>query len=177
MHKLRWSPLVLRSGLLLALSCAAVAGTVSPDLDSDDPAHHLQVIVKHGKHQGGSVCGDAKVVDLPDGELCAMTAGVAKLLAQSNAIDYIGVNHTVQSTDSAVYDYLPQTIHPQLAPNAANTPDMKLGRGIGVAVIDSGITASSPDLVGSGANGHGGRARVVYAESFVPGEGVDDYFG
>ena len=108
MHKSRSPLLVLRTALLLStLSFAAFAGKVSPDLDSDDPGHHVQVIVKHGK-QLGSVCGDGKVADLPDGELCALTAGVAKRLAQSSDVDYVGVNHTVHSTDSPVYDYLPQ---------------------------------------------------------------------
>jgi serine protease AprX len=48
-----------------------------------------------------------------------------------------------------------------------------------VAVIDSGIHVNK-DLIG---NGTGNLSllnlfpNVVYAESFVPGEGVDDYYG
>jgi len=39
------------------------------------------------------------------------------------------------------------------------------GYGIGVAVIDSGIRTSHPDLM----NLNTGYSRVVYSQSFIPG--------
>src|SRR5258708_576916 len=47
------------------------------------------------------------------------------------------------------------------------------GTGIGVAVIDSGITAQE-DLYGTG--GSGGKLRVLYSQDFVGG-GTNDYYG
>src|SRR5216683_4712498 len=47
------------------------------------------------------------------------------------------------------------------------------GTGIGVAVIDSGITAHS-DLYG--ATGSGGKLRILYSQNFVGG-GTNDYYG
>src|SRR6266849_1530934 len=47
------------------------------------------------------------------------------------------------------------------------------GTGIGVAVIDSGITAHS-DLYG--ATGSGGKLRILYSQDFVGG-GTNDYYG
>src|SRR2546426_11339449 len=47
------------------------------------------------------------------------------------------------------------------------------GTGIGVAVIDSGITGHS-DLYNTG--GGGGKLRIVYSQDFVGG-GTNDYYG
>src|SRR5216683_4141787 len=47
------------------------------------------------------------------------------------------------------------------------------GTGIGVAVIDSGITAH-PDLYGT--TGSGGKLRIIYSQDFVGG-GTNDYYG
>src|SRR2546426_11289515 len=47
------------------------------------------------------------------------------------------------------------------------------GTGIGVAVIDSGITGHS-DLYGTG--GSGGKLRIIYSQDFVGG-GTYDYYG
>jgi hypothetical protein len=54
---------------------------------------------------------------------------------------------------------------------------MNLGAGVGVALIDSGIHVNQ-DLTGNGTNSHSLAnlfPNVSYAESFAPGEGVDDY--
>src|SRR5215469_6915411 len=51
------------------------------------------------------------------------------------------------------------------------------GTGIGVAVIDSGIStniSSSADLYSSG--GGGGKLRIIYSQDFVGG-GTDDHYG
>src|SRR5207244_6794026 len=47
------------------------------------------------------------------------------------------------------------------------------GTGIGVAVIDSGITYHS-DLYNTG--GSGGKLRIIYSQDFVGG-GTNDYYG
>src|SRR5437016_7200830 len=47
------------------------------------------------------------------------------------------------------------------------------GRGVGIAVVDSGIRANHPDLQ----NTSTGLSRVVYSESFVPGLDANDQYG
>ncbi len=47
------------------------------------------------------------------------------------------------------------------------------GYGIGVAVIDSGIRTSHPDLM----NLNTGYSRVVYSQSFIPGLDASDQYG
>jgi serine protease AprX len=108
-----------------------------------------------------------KLLDLPGGSLCSVTAREARTLAQDASVAHVSVNHSLQATGSAlpVYDYTPETIHPQ-SQVAAGTPDFKAGKKVGVAVIDSGISINQ-DL----------GSIVSYAQSFVPGEGVDDYYG
>ena len=71
---------------------------------------------------------------------------------------------------------MPQTIQP--TSTGAGSANGNYGKNIGVAVIDSGIDVNQ-DLTGNG-TGSGllnWFPNVVYAESFVSGEGVDDYYG
>ena len=144
----------------------------------------MQVIVQYVPSLLGSllspVCGVLDLVQLlPLGELCTTTVSDAINLANNPSVAHVSVNNTLQGLGSGVpvYDYVPQTIQPSLTSGAANA---KMGAGIGVAVIDSGIHVNQ-DLIGTGTPGLLNLANlfpnVTYAESFVPGEGTDDYYG
>ena len=173
-----------------ALTCAAtlsvftamtaMGGTVSPQLLNMNPNQQVQVIVVYAPNLLGfltsTVCGVTNLLAiLPLGELCTLTVDAAITLGQNPAVEHVSVNNSVVSTGTAlpVYDYMPQTIQPLSATaGAANTAQ---GQGIGVAIIDSGIHVSQ-DLIGNGTS-PGLFPNVSYAESFVSGEGVDDYYG
>ena len=159
----------------------AFAGTVSPQLASMDPNQPAQVIVQYNPSTSGglqsSLCGVLNFLQqLPVGDLCSMNVSNALGLAQNPAVAHISVNNPIVGAGSAVpvYDYVPRTIQPQsggaLNPNA--------GQNIGIAIIDSGIQIDQ-DLMGNGSNSLFGSLfpQVSYAESFVPGEGVNDYYG
>ena len=170
--------------LLSALAATAAAGTVSPQLTSMAPDQPVKVIVQYAPSLVGTllstVCGVLNLVELlPSGELCSMTASAAIALAQNPAVAHVSVDNTLQSLGTAlpVYDYMPQTLQPLSA--TAAPPTRTSGAGIGVAVIDSGIHVNQ-DLTGTGTGLLGllnSFPNVVFAESFVSTEGVDDYYG
>src|SRR5438067_9107894 len=164
MALIQFPRLLTRTGFLIsALSCAAFAGTVSPDLASSDSDDVVKVIV-HQKGSSSSICGAKSVANLPGikGELCAMTASEAKALAQS-ANAHVSLNHSIQGSAVPVYDYVPQTIHPRLSAGNAGSPNFNLGKHLGVAVIDSGINAASLDFISNNDDGNN-RSHIVYAE-------------
>ena len=171
---------------LAALGATAVlafGGTVSPQLDSMNPNQPVQIIVQPADTLPGgllnALCGTLDLVDiLPLGEVCNVTVAGAHLLAHNPKVGHISVNNTLVGTGAplSAYDYTPQTIQPNSA-SASNT-NPNLGRNIGVALIDSGVQINA-DLIGSGSGSLPGSLypQVVYAESFVPGESVDDGYG
>ena len=156
--------------VLCAFSGPAFAGTVSPELSTLPQSTAVQVIVQYSTAQmaapsiasatstiGGTTI---KLADLPNGSLLQMTPAAALTLSQSAGVTHISVNHTVRTTaDSTipVYDFMPQTLHPNSVA-AAGVPS-KSGKNIGVAIIDSGIMSSSPDLIGG---------PIIVSKSFVP---------
>jgi serine protease AprX len=166
---------------LLATATAALCGTVSPQLSALAPNQSVQVIVQHTPSLLGglvsTVCGALDLLQLlPGGELCSMTAADAINLAQNPLVAHVSVNNILQATGTAVplYDYTPQTLQPASA--TAGSANPKLGQNVGVAIIDSGIQINQ-DLIGNGSLLDFLFPQVVYAQSFVPGEGVDDYYG
>jgi len=124
------------------------------------------------------VCGVLNLVELlPSGELCSMTASAAIGLAGNSAVAHVSVDNTLQSLGTAlpVYDYMPEALQP--LSTTAGSANTKTGAGIGVAVIDSGIHVNQ-DLTGTGKGLLGlpeSFPNVVFAQSFVSGEGIDDY--
>jgi len=176
-----FKPLHLGLGLLCAGS--AWGGTVSPQLAAMAPNEQVQVIVQHNPSLLGgvlsSVCGTLNLIQLlPIGELCSVTVADAMNMAQNPSVAHISVNNTLQGTGSAlpIYDYTPQTIQPTAANTAA--ANAAQGRNIGVAIIDSGIHVNQ-DLQGNGSGSLLASLipQVWYAQSFVPGEDADDYYG
>lgn len=148
------------------------------------PNQPVQVIVQYAPSLVGNllstVCGVLNLIELlPAGELCSMTASAAVNLAQNPAVAHVSVNNTLQGLGTAlpVYDYMPETLQPLSSTNGS--ADMKMGAGVGVAVIDSGIHVNR-DLTGTGSGLLGlwnSFPNVSCAESFVSTEGVDDYYG
>jgi serine protease AprX len=199
MHTPRFAGLLSKFLILPAtFGIAAFGGTVSPDINTLSPNQPVQMIVQFAAQNSsntattaaGSITsiaslpsfsnyGASIIADLPNGQLCLMTPAAAMALAQTPGVEHISVNHTLHGTGQAaplpVYDYLPQTLHPNSIV-AAGQPDMNAGNNIGVAVIDSGIMTTSLDLINVSGNGPG-KSTVVFAKSFVPNEGVDDYYG
>ena len=182
--KIRIGRRALSCGIALSLAAASMAsaGTLSPQFSTLNPNQTVQVIVQYNEGLVGSllstVCGLTNLIELlPTGELCSMTVSAVLNLAQSPFVAHISVDNTLQaaSTPLPVYDYMPQAIQPASA--SAGTANATMGANIGVAVIDSGITVNQ-DLTG---NGTGSLLsifpNVVYAESFVSGEGVNDLYG
>jgi serine protease AprX len=189
--------LLSRSPALLSLvSSAAFAGTVSPDVNRLRPGEAVQMIVQFAPQTVSpnsattaitsilslpsvAAYGASIIANLPNGQLCLMTPEAAIALAKTPSVAHISVNHTLHGTGQSaplpVYDYLPQTLHPNSIA-AAGQPDLNAGDNIGVAVIDSGIMTTSLDLINNSGNGPG-HSTVVYAKSFVPNEPVDDYYG
>jgi len=175
----------VRISVILSLAAAtAAAGTVSPQLQSMAPDQSVQVIVDYAPSITGAlsstICGALNLIELlPAGALCSMTASAAIGLAQNPAVAHVSVDNTVQNLGSAlpVYDYMPQALQPSSA--GSGSANMSLGANIGVAVIDSGINVNQ-DLTGNGSSFLGllnWFPNVSYAESFVTGEGVNDYYG
>jgi serine protease AprX len=165
---------------LFVTALTAFGGTVSPQLLSGDQNRQVEVIVQYAPTLIGSllspVCGVLNLVELlPLGELCSMAASAAAGLANNPNVAHVSVNNALQGTATPVYDYMPQSIQPA---SAAGPPNFSYGANIGVAVIDSGIHVNQ-DLIGNGSTGLLANLipRVSYAESFVSGEGVDDYYG
>ena len=120
---------------------------------------------------GLAVKAGQKVADLPNGELRRMTAADAIQAASLAMVAHVSVNHVVtgMGTPAPPYDFMPQSIQPRTKPTLG-LQVLGQGAGIGVAVIDSGITPDlNPDLYFG--------ATVVHSESFVAGEDSRDYFG
>ena len=169
---------------LLLTGLLAFGGTVSPQLGSMEPNQSVQVIVQYTPSLAGSllstVCGTLNLLELlPGGELCSTTVSDAVSLANNPAVAHVSVNNLVQAMGAGgpVYDYTPETLRP-LSANSGSA-DMSTGASVGVALIDSGIHVNQ-DLVGNGTNSPGllnSFANVRYAESFVPNEGIADYYG
>lgn len=103
-------------------------------------------------------------LDVINGSLFHVPASLLPTLANDPDIVYISPDRpTIKLSPD---DYILDT--------ASINPILQLGYsgvGIGIAIIDSGVNATHPDLVGS----HG--SRVVYSQSFIPGLDASDQFG
>jgi len=160
----------IRSGsLLLVAAGLASAGTYSPELDRLSPAQLIKIIVKRSGNTvpNYSSQGIQKLRILTSGDdLCQGTVSAAIRLSSQSTVNHVSVNQLVQGTGSAkpVYDFMPQTVQPKSP--LADYPNFGQGVGIGVALIDSGVTPNL-DLAGS----------ISYSQSFVTGEDANDYYG
>ncbi len=106
-------------------------------------------------------------LDVINGGVFRIPTSLLPVLARDPDVTYISPDRNVMHT--SVWDYILDASQASPVINAGYT-----GSGIGIAVIDSGVRASHPDLQ----NMNTGGSRVVYSQSFVPNDAsVDDAFG
>ena len=155
--------------LISTLSCAAFGGTLSPGLKSLPATRGVEVIVVFARGADATaVKAGNKLADLPHSALYRMTAGEAAEVAKQQDVAYVAPNNTVYATGSSspVYDFTPNAIQEPFPGLPLNFLE---GWGIGVAVIDSGITVNADlNLLGS---------SVVYSQDFTGSGTTNDQFG
>src|SRR4051794_11733413 len=103
--------------LVFTLSCAAFAGTLSPELKSLPSTRSVEVIVKFAAGaNSASIQHGTKLADLPEGALYRMTAAQAVAAASHKETAAVALNRMVFATGSSapVYDYMPQSINQPL---------------------------------------------------------------
>ena len=141
---------------------------MSPELQGIDPKTTIQVIVQFDKdptdahHQkvftrGGS--WRATLHSVKAGAYSVPASAVADL-AKDSSVVHISLDHKI----SAKLDYNAAAVNANLVwPRGVD------GSGVGVAVIDSGVTPVA-DL-----GGRQGGSRIVYAQDLIGGDGLDHY--
>jgi serine protease AprX len=158
--------------VLLTLTTAfgfAADGKLAPDLVTVGANQTVDVIVRYkaqpqARHhqaierRGGRL---KRSLELLNGAAYSVTASGLQSLADDPDVDYVAPDRPVQGT----LDYAEPAINASIALKYGFN-----GNGVTVAVIDSGIMDTHPDLQDAT-----GKSRVVYAESFNLTEG-NDYF-
>jgi serine protease AprX len=138
-------------------SDARLAGTVSPTLASlaaSDPGRRVEVIVQlqadaepsalHGaiRAAGGRVTGELEVIN---GFAARMDAGAAQSLAENALVRAVSVNASTKRNAAGLSPGKLATAFNQ-AVKSSNVWSKATGKGVGVAVIDSGIAGNLPDF-------------------------------
>jgi subtilisin family serine protease len=144
---------------LTASAAPAVSATLSPELRSLTTGPDIEVIVQYktsptqANHARVAALGGKLHSEMRNVKAAHYTVPRAQLraLAEDPDVTYISPNRAVKG----MLNITGATVHS----DAANTQGYT-GSGIGVAVIDSGIS-DMPEF-------HGGAARIVYQQSFVP---------
>jgi serine protease AprX len=166
-----------------ALGCVILAATwsfagprkISKDLQKQSSEQWVNVIVQYkvlpnqAQFDGVVARGGLLQLSLPliNAAAFAVKGSSLAALAKNSNVAYISLDHTVWAT-STVTDFYDQAV---LAPYAWSKN--LSGSGIGVAVIDSGIT-SGRDFTLSNATG----SRIVYNQNFAKGPNtVSDLYG
>ena len=156
--------------LVSGVVCGSAANPkVAPDLANLPPDKTVDVIVRYrvqpnGRHQqlmaqrGGLL---RHHLDLVRSEAYTLSAAHLRELSDDPDVEYVAPDRPLKAT----LDFAEPAINANLALKYGYD-----GSGITVAVIDSGIMDSHPDLLDAN-----GKSRVVYAESFNLTEG-NDYF-
>src|SRR5450759_307648 len=157
--------------LLAALPCAAGDKKISDDLNltNGDPNSQAVVIVQFASDQSDQ---DTRDVQAKGGKLKVKLGSVAAFSLPVHAIQGVAAlpNVVYVSPDRPVHGQLNYTT---AAVNAGIAWKYGWsGEGIGIAIVDSGISQSS-DLLSGGA----GSSRVVYSEAFGGLAGTVDQYG
>src|SRR5215472_1543144 len=153
--------------MLIGTMGAAYAGTHSPELKRLPSNRMVDVIITFDESRPANVGLGYKLRNLPNGELRRMTVADAVRASALVNVAHVSVNHAVMATATPGYDFMPQQIQPVTLP-LFGYQQATQGNNIGVVVIDSGITPNADLPSGS---------VIAYAESFVPTEDTNDYFG
>jgi len=165
---------------LLALSAFAQQPKIAPDLETQDQNSMVDVIVQYNhvpsesQHQRVLALGGTlrRQLDVINSSHYAMSVRALRNLAEDSDVIHISPNHKLQA--SQLQASQPSQTPVDVAENSVNANIAYSygwnGNGIGVAVIDSGIS-SDPDLKNAQ-----GNMRVVYQQDFVGG-GTNDQYG
>ena len=128
-------------------------------------AQHLRV-----QGRGGAL---KRKLDVIKGAHYSVPVESLQTLADDPDIAYISLNRPVSHTSTSTLDYTPETVN---APVAWQQWALD-GTGVGVAVIDSGVTAVG-DLYWWIPSNQTYGSRVVYSQNFVPGTTeISDQYG
>src|SRR5204862_3328069 len=119
-------------------------------------AHHQKV-----QNKGGAL---KTKLDVIKGAHYSVPADSLKDLEKDPDVAYISPNRSLSGTATSTLDYTPEAVN---APAAWRQWGLD-GTGIGVAVIDSGVSAVG-DLYWWNPSNQTYGSRVVYSQSFVPG--------
>src|SRR3989440_4984192 len=119
-------------------------------------AHHHKV-----QNKGGAL---KTRLDVIKGAHYSVPADSLKDLEKDPDVAYISPNRPLSGTATSTLDYTPEAVN---APAAWKQWGLD-GRGIGVAVIDSGVSAVG-DLYWWNPSNQTYGSRVVYSQNFVPG--------
>ncbi len=132
-----------------------------------DPREARQLV----RTNGGRVTGDLHVIN---GLVAHMTAREANRLASDKGVRAVSLNHGVKQ--NSVDDSKLVTSFNQSLTSDQVWDDYGTGKGIGVAVIDTGIAEDMPDF--EDANSYRGESRVVATAVTNPDAASDtDKFG
>src|SRR5436190_1979097 len=128
-------------------------------------AHHQKV-----QNKGGVL---KTKLDAIKGARYSVPTGSLEDLEKDPDVAYISPNRSLSGTATSTLDYGPESVN---APTAWQQWGLD-GTGIGVAVIDSGVTAVG-DLYWWNPTNQTYGSRVVYSQSFVPGStDTSDLYG
>jgi serine protease AprX len=161
---------IIRIALFLAIAAVSFAGKIAPDLKHVAPNAIITVIVQFDNTPDQKTDDDLaangakpqKKFKQFKGGVYSVSASALDALANTPHVTYI-------SPDRALRSRMDVTV-PAVGADIARQYGWT-GRGIGVAVIDSGVDSKSVELQdANGAN------RVVYSESFI-GSGTSDRYG
>ena len=151
--------------LLWACACLGQSSKLSKDLDGLGATATSDVIIQYinaptdadvQKVAGKNGKLKHKFDKMPAAAYEAVSASQLSVLASDPNVKYISPDRKVSGT-------MLEFAEPAMNANIALSYGYD-GTGVGVAIIDSGVLPSHPDLAG------GGHSRVVYSQSFVPGE-------
>src|SRR5579863_8170738 len=149
---------------------AIIAAKIAPDLQGIDPQKPVDVIVQYKKSAGSadlSADGAAVKSDLSliHAQLVTVQGSSLSSLASHSEVAYISPDRKLRGA----MDPVVTAVNADIAyANGWN------GTGVGIAVIDSGVSYVS-DL---NSDGNAAPSRVVYNQSFVPGDtSLTDAYG
>jgi len=173
----------------VASLCFGQSVKLAPDLAGRDPEALLNVIVQYKQQpqqrhidavlgRGGRYLRKLNVVK---GAVYSIAAKELAGLANDPDVAYISPDRTVKAASSLQSDYKLQAVGASNAQlNGYN------GAGVGIAIIDSGIT-NRPDFHGGSAgftsaavstsSAFSSGYRVVYAQNMINGGSTDDAYG
>ena len=158
--------------LVLLLLVAAPAAAAHKARLSADLADHLRVgsptidVIVHGTRQEVEALAQRYNLrirkHLKSGAVLRVTAGELDALSQDDAVDHLSADIQYRSTA----DVVAQSIGADQVWAASVAPKgLKVGQGISVAVIDSGVDAKHAALAG----------RVIASVDFTGGDGADKF--